>query len=242
MVLRNIFIIVILCLLFFDNPYLEASEPFNLRHYGSFKKMVHMKKVDGVVDLNTALSSPHTYAVGAIREGKGEITVIDSEAWLSYGRDGLDRATRSIPEGEQAVLLVTAQVRDWQDIVVPKTMSESEIHHFIPQQAKKSGLDTTAPFPFLIKGSFRNLTWHVINGLNPQFRGHGGPPLLVQLKGYRELTSGSVIGFYSADIQGVFTHPGESWHLHIVLEKEEKAGHVDGIVVEKGAILKLPIQ
>ncbi len=80
----------------------------------------------------------------------------------------------------------------------------------------------------------------MINGLNPEFRGHGGPPLFHQFKENREKTLGTVIGFYSAGIQGVFTHPGESWHLHILFREEERAGHVDEVVVRKGAVLKLP--
>ncbi len=56
--------------------------------------------------LKTALSGPHIFAVGAIKEGKGEITVIDSKAWLAYGRNGLGKTTHVIPEGEKAVLFM----------------------------------------------------------------------------------------------------------------------------------------
>ena len=227
-------------LLLLHTPLVHAAGPFHLQSYGKFKKMVHLKKVGGVVDLKTALSGSHRFAVGAIKKGEGEITVVDSKVWLAYGREGPGKATRVIPEGEQAVLLVTAQVEEWQSIVVPKTLSESEMHHFVLEQAKKKGLDTKAPFPFLFEGPLASLKWHVINGLNPEFRGHGGPPLFHQFKENREKTSGTVIGFYSAGIQGVFTHPGESWHLHILFWKEEKAGHVDEVVVGKGAVLKLP--
>ena len=53
--------------------------------------------------------------------------------------------------------------------------------------------------------------------------------------------TGLVVGFYSAALQGVFTHPGESWHLHVVFENEGKAGHADDISVGQGAVLKLPV-
>jgi len=226
---------------------LQAAEPFNLRYYGSFQKMmhmVHMKKVVGVVDLKTALSGPHTYAVGAIKGGKGEITVIDNEVWLAYGKDDLGRVVRAIPGGEEASLVVTARVREWQEIAVPKKMPESELHQFIVEQAERYGLNTKKPFPFLIEGPFQDVRWHVINGPNPKFtghfRGHGGEPPFIQLKEFIEQTSGVVIGFYSANVKGVFTHPGESWHLHILIRNKERAGHIDEVVVGKGAVLKLP--
>jgi acetolactate decarboxylase len=247
MSLKKYLITFILCSLFFQASFLMAAEPFNLRYYGSFKKMMHMvrmKKVVGVVDLKRALSGPHTYAVGAIRGGKGEITVIDNEIWLAYGNGGLGRIKRRIPGGEQASLVVTAQVRDWQEITVPKQMSEPQLHDFIVKQAERYGLNTKKPFPFLIKGPFQDVKWHVINGLNPEFtghfKGHGGKPPFIQLKEHIEQTSGVIIGFYSADVKGVFTHPGESWHLHILIRDKERAGHVDEVVVGKGAVLKLP--
>lgn len=247
MIYKKFFITLSLCFLFSYTSFLRAAEPFNLQHYGSFQKMmhmVHMKKVVGVVDLKTALSGPHTHAVGAIKGGKGEITVIDSEVWLAYGKDDLGRVVRAIPGGEEASLVVTAQVREWQEIAVPKKMSESELHQFIVEQAERYGLNTKKPFPFLIEGPFQDVRWHVINGLNPEFtghfRGHGGEPPFIQLKEYIEQTSGVIIGFYSANVKGVFTHPGESWHLHILIRDKERAGHVDEVVVGKGAVLKLP--
>jgi hypothetical protein len=39
----------------------------------------------------------------------------------------------------------------------------------------------------------------------------------------------------------VFTHPGDSWHLHVLFSDEKKAGHVDEIVVQKDTVLKLPV-
>ena len=64
-----------------------------------------------------------------------------------------------------------------------------------------------------------------------------GPFLAISLW----LISGKIIGFYSAANQGVYTHPGESWHLHLVIEKEGKAGHIDAFSVRKGTVLKLPV-
>ncbi|MBD2519589.1 acetolactate decarboxylase [Nostoc sp. FACHB-973] len=218
-----------------------STESLNIRYYGNFKNIVQQRNTDGVVDLNAVLTAPNTYAVGAIKKGEGEITVQNSEVWLSYGKDGLNKTTRTIPKKEQALLLVTAQVENWQEIVVQKSMSQSELNEFIVENAKKHGIDTNLPFPFLIEGNFQKILWHISNGLNPKFKGHGQGTLFTQLTEEKKQTDATIIGFYSAKIQGVFTHPGDSWHLHVLFRNEKKAGHVDEITVQKGNILKLPM-
>ena len=77
----------------------------DVQSYGHFKKMIHMKKTEGVVNLQKSIATTNAYAVGATHQGLGEITVIDSKVWLDYGRDGLGNSTNKIPDAEQALLL-----------------------------------------------------------------------------------------------------------------------------------------
>ena len=109
---------------------------------------------------------------------------------------------------------------------------------FILTEAAASGIDTKAPFPFLLEGRYFDLDWHVVNGL----RASGGDhDVYDRIYEQQAGNAGLIVGFYSADIQGVFTHPGESWHLHLVIALEGKAGHVDAVSVRGGTILKLPV-
>ncbi len=214
---------------------------FNVKNYGHFKKMMHMKKTEGVIDIQKAIPSVNGYAVGAIQEGLGEITVINSKVWLDYGKDGIDHSINSIPPNEKALLLVTSQVEKWREIRVQDQLSKKQLFKFILEQAKQHSLDVNAPFPFILEGSFDNLLFHVINGLNPKFSGHGKKGhFFKQIKEERNKQKAIVIGFYSASTQGVYTHPGESWHLHAVIEDENIGAHVDDISISNGSILKLP--
>ena len=219
----------------------QSSAPFSLTHFGHFKKMMHSRNVDGVVNLQEALDVPHVFAVGATAGGTGEITVIDNKVWLDYGADGLGNAEREVTAGEKAVLLVRAQVEEWQEVKITEDMSASAMHVFILDQAESHNVDITAPFPFLLEGNFYDLDWHVVNGLKSSPGGHKQGGIFNKVKEHRDKTGGTVIGFYSAASQGVFTHPGELWHLHIVFEKEEKAGHLDEVSVKQGTLLKLPV-
>jgi alpha-acetolactate decarboxylase len=219
-----------------------SSSTLNFQHYGNFANAIKQNDLDGVVDISTALLSPHTYAVGAIADGKGEITTIDSKVFLSYGKNGLGRAINNIPAKEKAFLLVTAQVNDWQKITIPEDMSESELYKFILTQSHKARPNSNSSFPFLLEGNFQNLTWHITNGRNAEFRGHGSEkPFFNLLTRQQEQTDAQIVGFYSAETQGVFTHPGTSWHLHTIFSDENKAGHVDSVSVRRNTTLKLPV-
>lgn len=218
------------------------AEDIGIQSYGHYKKMIHMKKTTGVVDLHKAIPSANSYAVGAIQKGLGEITVIDGKVWLDYGKDGIGNSLNTIPADEQAVLLVTSQVKKWQSAKIPNALSKEELFQAILQKAGELGLNANGPFPFLLEGSFKKLIIHVINGQDPKFSGHGGQAKLFrQAKEERNNQKATVVGFYSASNQGIYTHPGESWHLHAVIREENIGAHVDGISTNENIILKLPL-
>jgi len=219
----------------------QPANPFAIASYGNFKKMMHTGITDGVVNLREALDLPHVYGVGAIAHGTGEITVVDGRVWLDYGADGPGNAEESIPADAKAVLLVRAQVEEWLSVKVPEDMGSQELHVFILAQAEAHGLDTGKPFPFLLEGEFYDVDWHVVNGKRTASEDHVKHfGIYNKAKGHRDQTGGTVLGFYSASSQGVYTHPGESWHLHIVFAKEDMAGHLDRATVKQGTVLKLP--
>ena len=222
------------------NP-LESAEngPFDLRHYGHFEKMVHRRNSAGVVRLKKALSAANGYAVGAISGGRGEITVINGRVWLDYGEDGLGNSVSEVGE-ESAVLLVTSSVAEWHEVSIPEAMSLDQLQLFILAQAERINLNIRDPFPFLLSGNFPSLELHVINGENPAFSGHGSGHFYQMHQTSRENQSAQLVGFYSADKQGVYTHPGDSWHLHAVLADEQAGAHVDKLSVNRGVVLMLP--
>lgn len=213
-----------------------------IQNYGHYKKMMHMKKTKGVIKLQKAIPTVNSYAVGAIQQGIGEITVIDGKVWLDYGKDGIGNSLNTIPSDEQAVLLATSQVKKWQNVKIKKALPKEELFKAILEKAKEYGLNVNAPFPFLLEGSFNTLIIHVINGQDPEFKGHGGSAKLFrQIKEERKNQKATVVGFYSASNQGVYTHPGESWHLHAVIRNENIGAHVDGVSTNENIILKLPL-
>ncbi len=199
-----------------------------------------MKNTDGVVGLKMAIPEKNSYAVGAIQDGSGEITVLNGKVYLDYGNDGIGNSIHTIPPHEKAVLLATSSVDKWQSAKIKKPLAKEDLFKAILSKAKEMGLDTSKPFPFLLEGRFKNLQIHVINGKNPKFAGHGSKEKMFKMaKETKSHQAATIVGFYSADDQGTYTHPGESWHLHTIID--DIGAHVDEIHSGMGVTLKLPV-
>jgi hypothetical protein len=218
----------------------EEHLPFNIRTYGSFKKIIVSKTPDGVVDLDDALAGAHVYAVGELEDAEGEITDYDSQVWLNYGSNGIDTSTHKIPRGAQAMELITAQVARWRDIVIPKNMPDSELYVYVLDQARKYGINVKLPFPFLVDGTVKEVVWHVLSGADVEQDGKHEKLSFTKLVEYKDEAPAILVAFCS-QVRGGFIRPGEPWHMHIIFKNEKTAGHIDAFTVEKGAKLMLPV-
>lgn len=219
-----------------------GSSSVNVRYYGSFKKMIQENHVEGVVELDRALSAPHVYAVGIIKNAEGEITVLDGEGWLNYGKDGISKTVNQMKKGEKASLLITAVVEKWQTMIVPDDMSENELFALVFDQAKKSGFNMKAPFPFLIEGRIRKVVWDVLDGTDSDQSKKNNQMFLRKLVGYRDEAPAVLLGFYPGELHNEFDYPGELWHIHVFFKDDNNTGHVNAFSVMKGFRLQLPVR
>ncbi|MGE5300022.1 MAG: acetolactate decarboxylase [Acidobacteriota bacterium] len=218
----------------------DAAQSFSVNWYGSFRKIIQGKDLGGVVPLERALSGPHIYALGMISDAAGEVTVVDGDVSLNYGKDGIGNAASEIKKGEESSLLVTASVGKWRTVPVPENMSEGELHAFVLEEARRAGISTREPFPFLIEGTIEKLVWSVLDGTDPELTRQTHQLFFRKLVGYRAETPAVLIGFYPAELQSELAWPGEFWHVHVLFKNEKTTGHVNAFSVEKGAILSLP--
>ncbi len=100
-------------------------------------------------------------------------------------------------------------------------LAKEHLFKSILSKAKELDFNSDKPFPFLLDGNFKKLNFHVINGQNPKFGGHGSKEKFFNLAEEERVDQlATVVGFYSASNQGTYTHPGESWHLHTVIEDQ----------------------
>jgi acetolactate decarboxylase len=219
-----------------------GETPFNVSVFGNFKRMLHAGDVSGKVAVASVPRTAGTYGIGALADLLGEILVWDGRVLITLG-ESVSGSTQPPGKGDRAALLVTAQVREWEQTAVSNSMTQKEFERFVIDSARLRGIDTNKPFPFILMGEITDYAWHVVTGTAKRHgagtehqQGHAGNRIFLGPE-----TKGKLLGFYSAEeLESVISHPGERFHFHYASDDLEISGHLDSFGVRKGAALLLP--
>ena len=216
-----------------------ASQPA-LKTYGTLRAMFHEGKTSEVVNLKSLLPDPDLYAVGALSELRGEITIVGGKVYLSYPEGTGDvRSEVAKVSTEGAALLVAADVSDWRSVETRKPINFRDLDERLAELAASVGLDADQPFVFLVRGQFSSVRWHIIDGSRLEGSGSSHEDhLKASVRREAHDVRGLLVGFYSQGHHGVFTHMGSNTHVHWVTEQPLSSGHVDDVVIPEGVTVR----
>ncbi len=212
---------------------LSSSE---VRVIGQMRRMFLVHDIGPNVDLRKIIQEPHMYALGPLAGLKGEVTVVDSQVFVSTARNS--HAIVTLDPGAKAVFLVYASVPAWRSITVPtNVVSETDIASFVERS-----LFAKARSAFLIRGTAARVRYHIQN-----YRGkaedltheaHDKTKVLYDLSD----TPVQLVGFFTnrEDDGGSFVHQGQTTHIHIISEDHKSMGHLESVTLAPGAKLFLP--
>ncbi len=219
-----------------------CSSSHTVTQYGGIRDALQMGNTQAQVTFEEVQSKQHAYAVGALPNLDGEITIFNGTIYTATTQDGNTATTELADETFDAATLLTAtHVEEWVTTDLP---SNHPIEEAIELMAIIMGIDTETPFPFLISGTTKNYHLHVINGYCPVTN----PDLNSQFQPWRLDSSNSeditVVGFYAKNQEGVMTHHGSNVHIHGIMEINGvlTSGHLDSVELNDGAILFLPTE
>jgi alpha-acetolactate decarboxylase len=225
----------------------QAVGPAKVQAFGNFKRLAHTGDAAAKIALREVPGTAGTYAVGALAGLRGEVIVWDGKLLVTRGHSAEGR-TEPAAADDAATLFALAKVTAWEEVGVPADMKQPEFEAFVVKQAAARGLPSTEPFPFLVRGDFPNVLWHVVTG--QAGGGHGDTARHGAAHGQGHArnrvfdernAAGMMVGFYSGDaLEGVISHPGERFHLHYASGDLARSGHVDGYTVRAGTKLFLP--
>lgn len=216
----------------------EITE-YNVEYHGALKNMMHKGDISAKVELKKFENTEHFYALGAIENLKGEIQIFDSKPNNSMVIDSMLNFDNSF--NKKATLLVYASVNSWKTFKIPENIiTYKELESYISQTAKDNQININEPFPFLLEGKPKYIDWHVINWKDGDMEHSHEKHINSGLNGRLNDVQAEMLGFYSDSHHAIFTHHTTNMHIHVKTNDEQLAGHVDGLKLDKGMVLKLP--
>jgi acetolactate decarboxylase len=194
-------------------------------HSGAMSQMAK-ENFKATIMLDT-LNKSHLFGIGPYGKMQGEITVLDGKPYIAQVlEDGLAHVSQNWKA--EAPFFVFANVNSWNSYPLQSEIKNmNELQLAIEKLATEKGLDLSSPFPFRIRGTFTELTIHVVTPRTEDVAGY--KPGRNQENYSLTKGSGELLGFYSQNHQGIYTHKDSFIHVHFINQKITTMGHVDKI-------------
>jgi acetolactate decarboxylase len=187
-----------------------------------------------------SLPQKYLYALAPLGRIEGELTVIKGRFFVST----VDSQHRVRIEQHACVhspFAVYAYIKKWAVFEVQTPVnSEAELQLLIEKTALDNGYSLDKPFAFRVVGVFDSLSYHIIS--KPKEEREHNHDLHTQAKKHFKVSrcKGELLGFYSKQHEGIFTHKGQFTHIHFIDDKRKNMGHLEGITSTKKIKIYLP--
>ena len=94
----------------------------------------------------------------------------------------------------------------------------------------------------MMEGYIRKINWHIVNWDENSSNHSRETHMNSGLNGIIVEEDVEILGFYSKDHKGVYTHHDENWHMHFTAKDQNLAAHLDDLLLGEYMTLKLPKQ
>lgn len=218
---------------------LPKGTPVEVTYKGALRDIMHKGDLTAKADLVGFEGMEHLYALGALEGLKGEVLILAGKPYISTAQgEGLD-ISHSL--SHKATLLVYSTVSHWIATLVPGRVSTyQQLEKYVESAARKQGLDTNKPFPFLLKGRVKSIDWHVIDWKEGDTEHSHEKHIRSGPHGTLEGQDVEILGFYSKHHHAIFTHHSTNMHLHFKTSDGRIAGHADDLLLGSEITLELP--
>ena len=197
---------------------------------GEMRNVMWKGKLEGNIYLDTISNKSNVVGLGPLEYLGGEIIVIDGKSYKSIV---ISDSRMEVVEtfNIKAPFFAYANISNWSEELLDvdiQTMQQFE--SFLDN--KLSG--SSQPFMFKLAGFVKEATIHVVNlpvgaKVSSPNDAHKG-----QVKYQMENQEAEIVGFFSKEHKGIFTHHDTYLHLHLMTKDKQMMGHLDELSIEKG--------
>lgn len=201
----------------------------NVKIIGAMRNVMWKGELGSNIELDTITNKKGLYGLGPMSYLRGEILINDGKAYVSKVSSSNSMSVEKTFKAS-APFFVYANVMEWREIDLPtniKTLQDLEA--LIDEQSKNQ----KRPFAFKLSGQITKAVIHIqnlppgtkVSSPTDAHQGQANYPL--------QNEKVNIVGFFSTEHKGIFTHHDSFMHLHLITEDESKMGHLDEVELGK---------
>lgn len=199
----------------------------NIIVVGAMKNVMWKGELGSKILLDTIENKEGLYGLGPESYLKGELLINNG---VSYVSKVTSDATMTVERKSNlhAPFFVLGTVHSWKEIDIPAAIrSIKDLESYIDQVTP----DYKRPFAFKLKGTIKSAQIHVQN--LPDGTKVSSPAEAHQGQVNYELWNEQVeiVGFFSTEHKGIFTHHDSYLHMHLITANEKMMGHLDKLEI-----------
>lgn len=194
---------------------------------GAMRNVMWKGELGGVIRLDTIADRKGLFGIGPVSHLRGELLINDGKSYRSVvTSDSTMRVDATFDV--EAPFFVYGNATDWEVTDLPQDVKSADsLEKYINDRAQETDL----PFIFKLTGRVESAVIHVQNlpegsTVSSPAEAHQGQ-VNYQIKD-RDV---EIVGFYSRNHQGIFTHHDSFVHLHLITADEAMMGHLDEVVL-----------
>ena len=202
-----------------------AQNP-QVKFVGEVRKILYDADLSAKIRLDT-ISRKNLFAIGIMDSLRGEIVIANGKPLVSSIYNTYVRTDTTF--NHKATMLVYAYVKNWKEVTIEQDLNNvEELEVLVKRLAGENGIDTSKPFPFMVKTWVRNINYNVIDwqsGISHTAETH------TQFAHglYHSAITVMLAGFYSENHKGIFTPFDSKMLVHAVTSDPITCGHLETI-------------
>jgi acetolactate decarboxylase len=207
----------------------ETATYSDIKIVGAMKNVMWKGELGGNIDLDTISDKNGLYGLGPVSYLTGELLINNGKSYVSKATSD---STMTVEKtyNTSAPFFVYANVTEWNEIDLPfEVKTIQDLEKFIDDITTK----IKRPFAFKLIGQVSSAIIHVQNlpkgtkVSSPEEAHQGQTNYNIQNEDVE------IIGFFSTEHKGVFTHHDSFLHMHLITKDESKMGHLDELEIGK---------
>lgn len=216
---------------------LETTYP-DVQVVGAMKNVMWKGQLHGTLDLDTIADKQNLYGLGPVEYLTGEILINNGQVYISRVLSD-SMMTVEKTSKVKAPFFVTATVSEWRQVTLPDTIKQiQQLEAYVDAITK----NLKRPFALKLSGTVSSAQIHIQNlpkgtTVRSPDEAHQG-----QVKYVLDNEPSDIIGFFSTQHKGIFTHHDSFLHLHLITKDEQKMGHLDMVTLGQDMKLFLPVR